>query len=126
MEQILDGYDGIQESVVYGVEIPNTNGRAGMGQIRLTGNHSDFDFEGLCAYLKRELPPYAIPVFLRINEEAMETTGTFKHQKNKLKEQKYDLSQQSNAVYALLPGESCYQKLDEATQNGIDGGEYRF
>jgi citronellyl-CoA synthetase len=126
VEQILDGYDGIQESVVYGVEIPNTNGRAGMGQIRLTGNHSDFDFQGLCEYLKRELPPYAIPVFLRINEEAMETTGTFKHQKNKLKEQKYDLSQQSNAVYALLPGESCYQKLDEATQIGIDGGEYRF
>ena len=56
----------------------------------------------------------------------METTGTFKHQKNKLKEQKYDLKQQNNAVYALLPGESCYQQLDEATQDGIDGGKYRF
>ncbi|MEQ3636722.1 long-chain-acyl-CoA synthetase [Alcanivorax sp.] len=126
VEQILDGYDGIQESVVYGVEIPNTNGRAGMAQIRLTSNHKDFDFKGLCEYLKRELPAYAIPVFLRINEEAMETTGTFKHQKNKLKEQKYDLKQQNNAVYALLPGESCYQQLDEATQDGIDGGKYRF
>ncbi|WP_421711010.1 long-chain-acyl-CoA synthetase [Alcanivorax sp.] len=103
VEQILDGFDGIQESVVYGVEIPNTNGRAGMAQVRLTSHHSEFDFQGLCAYLKRELPPYAIPVFLRINEQAMETTGTFKHQKNKLKEQKYDLSQQDNAVYVLLP-----------------------
>ena len=126
VEQILDGFDGIQESVVYGVEIPNTNGRAGMAQVRLNCPHSEFDFKGLCAYLKRELPAYAIPVFLRINEQAMETTGTFKHQKNKLKEQKYDLSQQDNAVYALLPKEDCYQQLDAETQKGIDSGEYRF
>ncbi len=126
VEQILDGFDGIQESVVYGVEIPNTNGRAGMAQVRLTSHHSEFDFQGLCAYLKRELPPYAIPVFLRINEQAMETTGTFKHQKNKLKEQKYDLSQQDNAVYVLLPKADCYQQLDKATQEGIDNGEHRF
>ena len=55
VEQILDGYDGIQESVVYGVEIPNTNGRAGMGQIRLTGNHSDFALRhsGFPAYQRR-------------------------------------------------------------------------
>ena len=126
VEQILDGYDGIQESVVYGVEIPNTNGRAGMAQVRLTCSHEEFDYPGLCAYLKQELPPYAIPVFLRINEQEMETTGTFKHQKNKLKEQKYDLTQQDNPVYVLLPGESCYQRLDEETQKGIDGGAYRF
>ena len=126
VEQILDGYDGIQESVVYGVEIPNTNGRAGMAQVRLTCHHSEFDFQGLCAYLKRELPHYAIPVFLRINEQAMETTGTFKHQKNKLKEQKYDLSQQDNAVYVLLPKADCYQQLDKATQESIDNGEHRF
>ncbi len=126
VEQILDGFDGIQESVVYGVEIPNTNGRAGMAQVRLNCNHAEFDFQGLCAYLKRELPHYAIPVFLRINEQAMETTGTFKHQKNKLKEQKYDLGQQDNAVYVLLPKGDCYQQLDQETQQGIDNGEYRF
>lgn len=126
VEQILDGFEGIQESVVYGVEIPNTNGRAGMAQVRLYQDHTEFDFPALCAYLKRELPPYAIPVFLRINEQAMETTGTFKHQKNKLKEQKYDLSQQANPVYALLPKADCYQQLDQATQQAIDSGEYRF
>ena len=126
VEQIMDGFDGIVETVVYGVEIPNTNGRAGMAQVRLEKPHSEFDFQGLCDYMRRELPPYAIPVFIRINDEAMETTGTFKHQKNKLKEQKYDLSQQDNPVYVLLPGEQCYRQLDEETQAGIDGGQYRF
>lgn len=126
VEQILDGFDGVVETVVYGVEIPNTNGRAGMAQIRVDGTHGDFDFAGLCAYLSKELPAYAVPVFLRINEQEMETTGTFKHQKNKLKEQNYDLAQQDNPVYVLLPKETCYQQLNAELQADIDGGKFRF
>jgi citronellyl-CoA synthetase len=126
IEQIVDQFDGVIETVVYGVEIPDTNGRAGMAQLRLDKDHSAFDFANMCEYLRRELPAYAIPVFLRINTQAMETTGTFKHQKNKLKDQKYDLAQQDNPVYVLLPGENCYQLLTTEIQNGIDNGEYRF
>ncbi len=126
VEQIIDQHDGVVETVVYGVEIPNTNGRAGMAQIRLDRSHEQFDFAALSDYLRRELPAYAIPVFLRINEQAMETTGTFKHQKNKLKDQKYDLSQQDNPVYVMLPGSSEYQLLTKEIQTGIDDGQYRF
>ncbi len=127
VEQIIDAHECVAETVVYGVEIPNTNGRAGMAQIRLDKHHKNFDFNDLCAYLRRELPHYAIPVFLRINEGATQTTGTFKHQKNKLKEQSYDLSKQDNAVYVLLPGkDTVYQQLDETTQECINKGDYRF
>ncbi|ASK34218.1 long-chain-acyl-CoA synthetase [Alcanivorax sp. N3-2A] len=126
VEQMLDGYEQVVESVVYGVEIPNTNGRAGMAELRLNVAPEQLDSKGLCAHLKTELPPYAIPVFLRITDHGMETTGTFKHQKNKLKEQKYDLNQVSDPVYVLLPGEDCYQRLTPDIQNGIDGGQYRF
>ena len=126
VEQILDGADDIIESVVYGVEIPNTNGRAGMAEVRLAKAHASFDFKTLCAHLKRELPPYAVPVFLRVTEAAVDTTGTFKHQKNKLKEEKYDLTKHNDPVYVLLPGEDCYQRLTPEIQQGIDGGQYRF
>ena len=126
VEQILDGFEQIVESVVYGVEIPNTNGRAGMAELRLDRPHDQVDFQALCAYLKAELPAYAIPVFLRITDHGMETTGTFKHQKNTLKDEKYDLGQHNDPVYALLPGESCYQRLTPELQQGIDGGQYRF
>ncbi|MFT6600857.1 MAG: citronellyl-CoA synthetase, partial [Alloalcanivorax sp.] len=34
VEQILDGFEQVVESVVYGVEIPGTNGRAGMAELR--------------------------------------------------------------------------------------------
>ncbi|AJD48474.1 long-chain-acyl-CoA synthetase [Isoalcanivorax pacificus W11-5] len=126
VEQILDGAEGVVETVVYGVEIPNTNGRAGMAEIRLDTGHEQFDFQALCDYLQRELPPYAIPVFLRIANHPVDTTGTFKHQKNKLKEEKYDLGKHEDPVYVLLPGERCYQRLTTEIQQGIDGGQYRF
>ena len=126
VEQILDGFEQIVESVVYGVEIPGTNGRAGMAELRLDRPHEEVDWPALCAYLKRELPPYAIPVFLRITDHGVETTGTFKHQKNKLKEEKYDLNQHNDPVYVLLPGESCYQRLTPEMQADIEAGRYRF
>ncbi|MBU60484.1 MAG: long-chain-acyl-CoA synthetase, partial [Alcanivorax sp.] len=74
----------------------------------------------------RELPPYAIPVFLRVTDGGVETTGTFKHQKNTLKEEKYDLERVDDPVYVLLPGEHRYQRLTPEIQQAIDGGEYRL
>src|SRR5690606_31375127 len=126
VEQILDGAEGVVETVVYAVEIPNTTGRAAMAEARREGNHEQFAFQALCSHLQRELPPYAIPVFLRIANHPVDTTGTFKHQKNKLKEEKYDLGKHEDPVYVLLPGERCYQRLTTEIQQGIDGGQYRF
>lgn len=126
VESILDQQPGVLESVVYGVEVPGTNGRAGMAQVRLAMPAEEFDFAGLARGLRGALPPYAVPVFLRINESAMTTTGTFKHQKNRLKEQGYDLRQQADAVYVLGSGRDGYQRLTEAMQQDIDAGKRRL
>ncbi len=126
VEQIMDGHPGVVESVVYGVQIPGTDGRAGMAQVRLDRPHKEFDFADLTAYLKRELPPYAIPVFLRVSMEAVETTGTFKHQKNHLKEQAYDLNKTGEPVYVLLPREDSYKLLTPELQEEIDAGKHPF
>lgn len=126
VEQIMDGFENVVESVVYGVEIPNTNGRAGMAELRLDRSHEQMDWQALTDYLRRELPPYAIPVFLRVTDHEMETTGTFKHQKNRLKEEKYDLSKHNDPVYVLLPGSNCYERLTPEIQQRIDTGGYRF
>lgn len=51
---------------MYGVAVPNTEGRAGMAAVRLAPNirPSDVDFEALYSHLK--LPLYAMPMFLRV------------------------------------------------------------
>ena len=126
MVEIMDGADGVTETVVYGVEIPGTNGRAGMACARLDTEPEQFDWQNLANYLKQELPPYAIPIFIRVTSSPMQTTGTFKHQKTDLKKEGYDLSQQNDPVYAWLPGEAYYQPFTPEKQKAVENNEYRF
>ena len=125
VELIVDGVDKISETVVYGVEIPNTNGRAGMASIRLDCEESEFDFKSLLASLKLALPHYAVPVFLRISDE-VDTTGTFKHKKAPLKEKGFDLSKQDNPVYVWLPKTQEYVPMCKEIQGKIEAGHYHY
>jgi len=121
----VDGVDNISETIVYGVEIPNTNGRAGMASIRLDCEESEFDFKTLLSKLKSELPPYAVPVFLRISDE-VDTTGTFKHKKAPLKERGFDLSKQKTPVYVWLPKSDEYVPMCKTIQGKIEEGFYQY
>lgn len=125
VELILDGFDDVSESVVYGVEIPNTNGRAGMASMRLECDESQFDFKRFLAHLREQLPHYAVPIFLRLSD-AMEVTGTFKHKKAPLKEAGFDLAKQDCPVYVCLPRGDTYVRLTPEVQQGIESGLYRY
>ncbi len=125
VEAVLDGVAEVSETVVYGVEVANTNGRAGMACIRLACAPKDFDFQALLTHLRQELPAYAVPLFLRLSAE-METTGTFKHKKAPLKEQAYDLDRCSDPLYAWLPGSDRYVPLTRELQVAIAAGHYRY
>jgi citronellyl-CoA synthetase len=125
VELIVDSVANISETVVYGVEIPNTNGRAGMASIRLDCEESQFDFKGLLASLKSSLPMYAVPVFLRISDE-VDTTGTFKHKKAPLKEKGFDLNKHNHPIYVWLPKSQEYVPLCEDIQGKIEQGYYQY
>ena len=66
VENIIDGSGMVQEAIVYGVEIPKTNGKAGMVTLVPQNPEAEFDPDKLFAYLQDNLPPYAIPVFVRV------------------------------------------------------------
>jgi citronellyl-CoA synthetase len=125
VEAVLDGVADVSETVVYGAEVPNTNGRAGMACIRLACAPEDFDFQALLTHLRQELPAFAVPLFLRLSA-AMETTGTFKHKKAPLKEQAYDLDRCCDPLYAWLPGTDRYVLLTRELQVAITAGNYRY
>ncbi|MER8055517.1 AMP-binding enzyme, partial [Acinetobacter pittii] len=76
VENMVCEYDKIAEAVVYGVEIPNTNGRAGMAAITLADGEelNDADLTEMVTVFKKCLPTYAVPVFLRVQKK-VETTG---------------------------------------------------
>lgn len=128
VEMIVNQYPRIRESIAYGVEIPDTNGRAGMVAVVLEENEQSLDAGGLYQYLKAELPSYAVPVFVR-TLNSVSATGTFKYQRNHLKKQGYDKSSfddSSDEVYVALPGSDSYCPLTDEVFEKLKQGEYRF
>ena len=125
VEMLLEEMKEIREAIVYGVEIPNTEGRAGMASIGISVAENTLDFKGLLNKLQENMPDYAIPVFLSINKQ-VELTQTFKHLKAPLKEQGFDLQRNQNSVYVRLPKSDGYVKLTESIQEKIERGEYRY
>ncbi|KAH7378186.1 fatty-acyl-CoA synthase [Cadophora sp. MPI-SDFR-AT-0126] len=61
-------FSGIAEANVYGVLLPNHDGRAGCAAVHLDPNHTGppVDYNDLLEYLRTRLPRYAIPIFLRL------------------------------------------------------------
>lgn len=125
VENILDGSGMVEEAIVYGVEIPKTNGKAGMVTLVPQSNGSEFDINRLFAYLKENLPAYAIPVFVRVTQ-AIEKTGTFKYRKVDIQKAGYSLGKTGEEVYAWLPRTDGYTKLDKKLVSEINAGKVSF
>jgi len=125
VENIIDGTGMVEEAIVYGVEIPKTNGKAGMVTLVPQSNGSAFDINKLFDYLQENLPAYAVPVFVRVTN-AIEKTGTFKYRKVDIQKLGYSLERSEDDVYAWLPGSSGYTLLTPELVSDIDSGDVRF
>lgn len=100
--EVLSSFPGIQEPNVYGVLIPNNqDGRAPCAAITpVDGNLANIDMAKLVVYLKKQLPSYAVPLFLRIMP-AMEITATLKQTKGTLRTEGVDISKVSDQMFYL-------------------------
>jgi citronellyl-CoA synthetase len=126
VENILLQHPLISEAVAYGVEIRNTNGRAGMAAITPAESLATLDFSELLAFVREQMPAYAVPLFLRVKVK-METTGTFKYQKTRLKDEAFDPGKTGDdPIYAWLPGTQTYVQVTEQLLSDIHGGKYRY
>jgi fatty-acyl-CoA synthase len=88
-------FPGITQANVYGVAIPEADGRAGMAALTTP---EDLDLVAFRAHLLALLPGYAQPLFLRIRKE-MEATATFKYTKSVLVREGYDPAATSDVIY---------------------------
>ncbi len=108
--EIINACEQVEISNVYGVDICGAEGKAGMAAITLKPGHQ-FDEAAFTAYVDRELPAFARPVFVRIQQQ-QDTTGTFKLFKGKLKQQAYHLDQVEDPIYVRQPKSNQYQLLE--------------
>ena len=120
--EVINTHPQIAFSNVYGVEVPNTNGRAGMAALLLEDGQQDLDLESFSSLVCEQLPVYSRPLFLRILT-GMDTTGTFKMLKGELREQRFDTNKVSDLMYVLKPGSSRYEPLTEAFARKILAGD---
>ncbi|ONF44906.1 long-chain-acyl-CoA synthetase [Marinobacter lutaoensis] len=124
VEHILDASGQVREAIVYGVEIPGTNGKAGMATL-VPRDDQAFQANALLTHLRRHLPGYAVPVFLRVTHD-IEKTGTFKYRKVDLQKLGYALERPDDEVYVWLPGTHEYTRLTPALVRRIDAGDLGF
>jgi len=124
VEKIVGQFNGVREAVAYGVEIPDTNGRAGMASVILN-DECDITGEPFYKYITEHLPKYAVPVFIRVKTE-FESTGTYKYQKGNMKKEGFNIENSDEPVKVLLPGANSYVNLTKDIVINIDSLAYRF
>ena len=123
VEEALTAYPGIDLAVAYGVEIPGTEGRAGMAALALSGEVLLAE-EAFYRHVER-LPVYARPVFLRIVEQP-DMTGTFKVRKIDLQRQGFDSQVIAAPLFYRDDTARRYRVLDVAAYACILDGRIRF
>jgi acyl-CoA synthetase (AMP-forming)/AMP-acid ligase II len=123
VETALNGHPDVEQAVVYGVQLPNCEGRAGMAALSWRCN--TFDGLGLAQKVCAALPAYAVPLFLRLREE-QEITGTFKFRKVELKKEGFDPQLIKEPLYVLLDRNKGYEPLTAEIYERIRSGALRF
>jgi len=124
VESVINGFEEIDMCSVYGVLIPHTEGRAGMVSLHKKSDEI-LDFKEFVNYLKKYLPNYAIPKFIRFIDE-FDFTASHKIQKIKLKKEGYNINEINDDIFVLLPNSSEYTSLTKEIYQEILEGNSLF
>ncbi len=124
VERAVAAVPGIAQVCVYGVPVPHCDGRAGMAAVVLAA-HTRFDGQRMAQHLRRHLPAYALPLFVRVMA-AQSTTDTFKVQKSVLQQQGFDPVASRDRLYVLPQASAAYVALGAILYRRIQAGSLRF
>jgi citronellyl-CoA synthetase len=108
VSEILNQFMQVKYSNVYGVNVPDADGKAGMAAIVLKNPQEELNIKEFSRFVNKELPPYARPLFLRITPE-LKVTGTFKFMKTSLRSEGYDPEKVKDPLYCLNPNKNEYE-----------------
>ena len=109
--EVIGACPGVMEAVVFGVEIPGNEGRAGMAAITTDAR---FSLLALQSLLIKALPSYARPIFIRRCDQ-LTVTGTFKLQKEKLREEGYAVPDAGAEIWFFDAGIGSFIPCDAGT-----------
>ncbi|OQU96572.1 AMP-binding enzyme domain-containing protein [Cladophialophora immunda] len=131
--EVLGRHPAIIEANVYGVEIPNHDGRAGCAAVLLKDVTSpdvpvsESVLESIADVARSGLPKYAVPVFLRIVVE-ITSTGNNKQQKHILRSEGVEPSKVSRGdrIFYLPSGSDRFEPFGGREWNELLGGRVKL
>jgi len=123
VESILNTFEGMDMCNVYGVEMPDAEGKAGM--ISIVCEDKTFDTDNFSKFISENLPKYTIPVFIRIKDE-LEFTGTHKLRKVNLRKQGFDVDKITDRIYFWNSKSSKYELFDREKYLNVINGKLKF
>lgn len=121
VENILSSHKSILMSAVYGIEIPNHEGKAGMAAIKLDPNMG-FKPDEISRFVTEVLPKYSIPIFIRIRQQ-LELTGSKKIRKSNLRKEGFNLNEITEPMYFWDSKISKYIEFNQAKYQEIVNGK---
>ncbi|VVC45602.1 AMP-binding, conserved site,AMP-dependent synthetase/ligase [Cinara cedri] len=122
VEGVVSNIAGYRDCVVYGVEVPNSEGRAGMAAI--VDKTNTLDIPSLSEGIQKALPNYARPLFIRkLNE--VELTGTYKLKKLDLQKEGFDMGLIKDQLY-YCNSKGVYEVLTPEVFKDIYAGKIRL
>ncbi|RXG72415.1 Long-chain fatty acid transport protein 4 [Armadillidium vulgare] len=122
VEGIISQVVQLTDVVVYGVEVPGAEGRAGMAAIM--DPEKKVDLEKLAAGVQKCLPGYAQPLFIRIVTK-LDMTGTYKLKKVNLRNEGFDITRVEDDLYFLNAKKGVYEPLTKDIYSKLNSGEIR-
>jgi citronellyl-CoA synthetase len=124
VESILNTFGGFEMCNVYGVETPNTDGKAGMICIKLDDKKS-FSIDLFSQFVAKNFPKYSIPIFIRIKDE-LEFTGTHKLRKVNLRKEGYDINAIKDQLYFWDSTSNRYKIFEREQYQNLINGKIKF
>lgn len=113
---------GVADVAVYGAKVGHREGRAGMAAIVPDGQ---LDVDALYCMIRKRLPEYAQPLFLRFCP-AIATTSTHKPIKTTLQQEGFDPGLTDDPLYVRDRREGRYRRIDSALHEQIVSGAFRL
>ncbi|XP_023934323.1 long-chain fatty acid transport protein 1 [Bicyclus anynana] len=123
VEGVIGNLAGLKDTTVYGVAIPNTEGKAGMAAI--ADPERKLDLEALAKGMKSALAPYARPIFIRLLPETP-VTATFKLKKKELVEEGFNINALNDPIFFLDPKTGTYVPLTQKLYEDLIRGNIKL
>jgi fatty-acyl-CoA synthase len=121
--EVLTSFPGIHEAIVYGVEVPGHEGRAGMVALSVP-DVEGFDLAAFRAHLAAHLPDYARPLFVRFQPH-LDMTSTFKLRKVELVKEGFDPAAIADPIFVEEARSKTFVRLDAGRFRDICDGRLR-